>query len=98
MPNLKTIEDTTAVLMDTTPLAGGSGREAKVHLGDNLAVVSGVLLEGNNGVPHEGAPSTGWYTLIEGGGDAAIIEVLDLPQWVRLGGAATDPIVMEGVQ
>ena len=104
MSNTKTIPatGTTPVLMDTTPLAGGHGREAKVHLGANVGVATGVLLQGHNGVPGDGVPGSGdagWFTLLSAPQTAAVVEVADLPQWVRKGGATlASPIVIEGVQ
>lgn len=93
---------TDPIKLDTTPLAGGHGREAKVHLGDNVNVASGVLLEGHDGMPDGSEPESaddGWYDLLEAPQTAPVVEIDDLPMWIRKGGATlTAPIVLEGVQ
>lgn len=104
MTNIVTIAatQTDPVLLNETPLAGGSGREAKAHLGaDNAALATGVVLEGHNGIPSDGAPDggdAGWFTVLEGPFDAEVVEIDDLPQWVRVGAAVAGPVVLEGVQ
>ena len=99
--NVKTVlTDEVAIRMDKTPLLGGAGREAKLNLGANVGVASGVLLEGNNTNANEGdaAPSTGWTTLLSAPQTAPTLQINDLPAWVRSGAALTSPVVVEGVQ
>lgn len=101
MPNVKTIGIAeVAVRMDTTPLLGGAGREAKLDLGANVGVASGVLLEGNNTNANEGdaAPTTGWTTLLSAPQTSPVVEIADLPAWVRSGAALTSPVTVIGVQ
>ena len=97
--NLLTIAaDADPIKLDTTPLAGGFGREAKAHLGGNSA---GVVLEGHDGMPDGSTPledDEGWYTVLEAPFDGTVVEIEDLPMWVRPGAGATGPIVLEGVQ
>lgn len=103
MTNIVTITDadTAAVKLDVSPVAGGWGREAKLHLGDNTAVEAGVLLEGHDGLANGDTPGIaddGWYTLLEAPQTAAVVEVADLPLFVRTGAAQDGPIAIEGVQ
>lgn len=101
MPNVKTILITeVAVRMDKTPLLGGSGREAKLDLGANVGVATGVLLEGNNTNTDKGAaaPTTGWTTLLSAPQTSPIVEIADLPAWVRSGTALTSSVTVVGVQ
>lgn len=103
MSNTKIISSTTTGhAMDTTPLLGGAGREAVARLGGNSAVLAGVLLQGCPKTASGDAPEAAdpnWTTLLSGeAGDKATREIADLPDYVRLGAAATDPIVLEGVQ
>lgn len=98
---LKVGED--AILLNTTPLAGGHGRNAMAHLGANGSVATGVLIEGHDGVHRDGTPEAdddGWYPVLEGatGGNGPVVEIHDLPQWIRAGDAATADITLEGVQ
>lgn len=102
MPNTKTIAGSEIIALDKTPLLGGEGREGLAHLGDNLAVTSGVLLQGHPGLASGAAPATGdagWVTLLSGTTtQGAVVEIADLPKFVKLGAAATGPITLEGVQ
>ena len=89
--------------MNTTPLLGGLGREAKCLLAGNSGVTTGVLLQGCPKTASGGAPLAGdpnWTTLLSGvaGGNGAMVEIAELPDYVRLGAAATGPIDLEGVQ
>lgn len=102
--NLKTIPatGTTPVKMDVTPLAGGHGREAKLNMGSNTGVATGVLLQGHNGLPAGGVPDAGdagWFTLLSAPQTGPVVHLEDLPLFVRKGAATlTSPIVIEGVQ
>lgn len=103
MSNIKQITSTTTGhAMDTTPLLGGLGREAKAHLGANTAVTTGILLEGCDKTETGAAPAADdprWASLVSGAADLSpVVEIADLPDFVRLGPAATDPISLEGVQ
>lgn len=93
---------TDPILLNVTPLAGGSGREAKANLGSNTGVATGVLLEGHNGLPSNGTPGSGdagWFTVLSAPQTAPVVEIADLPQWIRKGAATlTGPITLEGVQ
>lgn len=93
---------TTGHALNATPLLGGAGREGVAHLGGNSAVLAGVLLEGCPKTASGGAPEAAdpnWTTLLSGeAGDKAVREIADLPDYVRLGAAAVDPIVLKGVQ
>lgn len=90
------------IKLDTTPLAGGFGREAKVLLGSNTGVASGVLLQGHAGMPDGSVPTTGdagWYTVLSAPQTGPMTEIEDLPMYIRKGGATlTGPITLEGVQ
>lgn len=86
------------IKLDTTPLAGGFGREAKVNLGANTA---GVVLEGHDGMADGSTPTEGdegWYTVLEAPFAGVVVEIEDLPMWIRPGAGATGPITLEGVQ
>ncbi|WP_333627815.1 hypothetical protein [Stenotrophomonas cyclobalanopsidis] len=103
MPNLKTLPTGgTIVALDVTPLLGGQGREGLANLGENATVTTGVLLEGHAVLPTGGVPeedSDGWYTVLSGAADQApVVEIADLPDFIRTGAAATAPIVLEGIQ
>lgn len=103
MTNIVTITDadTDPVKLDVSPVAGGWGREAKANLGDNAAVESGVLLEGHDGLPNGEVPESdddGWYTLLEAPLAAPVVEIADLPMFIRAGAALDGPIAIEGVQ
>lgn len=103
MTNIVTItsDDTDGVKLDVSPVAGGWGREGKAHLGDNAAVATGVLLEGHDGLPDGSVPEQaddGWYTLLEAPQDAPVVEIADLPMFIRAGAAIAGPIAIEGVQ
>ena len=102
--NIITIPATgnTPIKLDTTPLAGGYGREAKVHLGSNTGVATGVLLQGHPGMPDGSTPAAGdagWATLLSAPQTSPVVEIEDLPMWIRKGGATlTGPLTLEGVQ
>ena len=101
MSNVKTVFITeVAVRMDKTPLLGGAGREALVNVGANVGVASGVLLEGNNTNVGDGdaAPTTGWTTLLSAPQVSPVVQIDDLPAWVRSGAALTSQVTIEGVQ
>lgn len=109
MSNIKVIPatGTEPVKFNTTPLAGGYGREAKVHLGDNAEVEEGVLLQGHNGIDAGHQPSgetppsgdSGWFDLLVAPQSGPVVEIEDLPLFVRKGGATlSGPISIEGVQ
>ena len=103
MPNLKTLPTGgTIVALDTTPLLGGQGREGLANLGANSSVTTGVLLQGHALLPTGAVPaadSTGWYTVLSGAANLApVVEIADLPDFIRTGAAATGPIVLEGIQ
>ena len=93
---------TDPIKLDTTPAAGGWGREGKAHLGSNTGVSSGVLLQGHDGLASGAEPASGdagWYDLLEAPQTASVVEIADLPLYIRKGGATlTAPIVIEGVQ
>ncbi|GAB3054124.1 hypothetical protein [Stenotrophomonas tumulicola] len=103
MPNVKTLPiGGTIVKLNKTPLLGGWGREGLANLGANTAVATGVLLQGHE-APADGstpgAASTGWFTLLSGAADLApVVEIADLPDFIRTGADATAPITLEGVQ
>ncbi len=102
MPNTKTIAGSAIVALDKTPLLGGEGREGLAHLGENAAVTTGVLLQGHPGLASGATPAAGdagWVTLLSATAtQGAVAEIADLPKFVKLGAAATDPITLEGVQ
>lgn len=102
MPNTITVSGTNIVPLNKTPLLGGQGREGLAHLGDNLAVTTGVLLQGHPGLATGATPETadaGWVTLLSASAtQGPVVEIPDLPKFVKLGAAATDPITLEGVQ
>lgn len=114
--NLLTIEaDVTTVnvgdpiKLDKTPLAGGHGREAKVHV-PVLPITSVVELQGHgvtedNNQTAPDAGSSGWDTLATIEDDTPhIFELADLPSWIRYSTTTLDAdgpdvnIVLEGVQ
>lgn len=103
MPNVKTLPTGgTIVKLNKTPLLGGWGREGLANLGDNTAVTTGVLLQGHE-APADGstpaAGSSGWFTLLSAAANLApVVEIADLPDFIRTGAAATAPITLEGVQ
>ncbi len=102
MPMIKNIPaDGTIVALDTTPLLGGQGREGIAHLGDN-AGTAGVILEGHAVLPDGGVPeedSEGWTALLTATADTgAVVEIADLPDFIRVGAAATADVSLEGVQ
>jgi len=102
MPNTITVSGTNIVALNKTPLLGGQGREGLAHLGGNESVTSGVLLQGHPGLATGATPSTGdagWVTLLSGAAALGpVVEIADLPKFVKLGAAATGPITLEGVQ
>ena len=101
MTNIVTITTTDAVKLDVSPVAGGWGREGKANLGDNAAVESGVLLEGHDGLPDGSEPESGdagWYTLLEAPQAAPVVEIADLPLYIRGGAAIAGAVAIEGVQ
>ena len=103
MPNIKTLPTGgTIVALNVTPLLGGQGREGLANLGENAEVTTGVLLEGHAVLPAGGTPaagSTGWYTVLSGAANRGpVVEIADLPDFIRTGAAATAPITLEGVQ
>lgn len=109
MSNIKVIPatGTDPVKFDTTPLAGGHGREAKANLGSNVGVSTGVLLQGHNGIDAGHLPSgavppsddDGWFDLLTAPQTGPVVEIEDLPLFVRKGDATlSGPISIEGVQ
>ncbi|KIQ21551.1 hypothetical protein [Xanthomonas campestris] len=103
MPNIKSLPTGSVIVaLDTTPLLGGQGREGIANLGANASVTAGVLLQGH-AMPADGstpaAGSSGWFTLLSGvANQLPVIEIADLPDFIRTGAAATAPIILEGVQ
>ena len=102
MPNTKTIAGSAIVALNKTPLLGGEGREGLAHLGGNASVTTGVLMQGHPGLASGATPAAGdagWVTLLSGAANLGpVVEVADLPKFVKLGAAATGPITLEGVQ
>ncbi|KRG63906.1 hypothetical protein ABB26_10015 [Stenotrophomonas humi] len=102
MLNTITVSGANIVALNKTPLLGGFGREGLAHLGANLAVATGVLLQGHPGLASGATPAAGdpgWVTLLSATAtQGAVAEIADLPKFVKLGAAATDPITLEGVQ
>ncbi len=102
MPNIKTISGTNIVALDVTPLLGGEGREGLAELGANVSVTTGVLLQGHPGLASGAIPATGdagWVTLLSATAtQGPVVEIPDLPKFVKLGAAATSPITLEGIQ
>ena len=102
MPNTITVQGTNIVALKKTPLLGGEGREGLANLGGNASVTSGVLLQGHPGLASGAVPAAGdagWVTLLSGAANLGpVVEVADLPKFVKLGAAATGPITLEGVQ
>lgn len=99
---LQVTSTTTGHALDQTPLLGGLGREGKADIGANSAVTTGALLEGCPKTASGGAPlaaDPNWAPLLSGAaGLSTTVEIADLPDYVRLGAAATAPIVLIGVQ
>lgn len=110
MPNLinipvpATVSAGAAVRLNTTPLLGGQGREGKLSL-PNGGLGSGVVqIQGAPRPTSGGAPANGDYTTILtlNSSSAAMVEILDLPDYIRANvttapSAATN-LVLEGVQ
>ena len=102
MPNTITVQGTNIVALKKTPLLGGEGREGLAHLGGNASVTSGVLLQGHPGLASGATPAAGdagWVTLLSGAANLGpVVEIADLPKFIKLGAAATGPVTLEGVQ
>lgn len=110
MPNLinipvpGTVSAGAAVALNKTPLLGGQGREGKLSL-PNGGLGSGVVqLQGAPKTATGAAPANGDYTTIMtlNSSTAAMVEVLDLPDYIRANvttaPAAATNLVLEGVQ
>lgn len=114
--NLLTIEaDVTTVnvgdpiKLDKTPLAGGYGREAKVHV-PTRPLTSVVELQGHgftedNNQTAPAGDSAGWQTLATIEDDTPqVFELAGLPAWIRYSTTTLDAdgpdvlITLEGVQ
>lgn len=104
-----TVNNGDPIKLNTTPLAGGHGREAKVHV-PTRPLTSTVLLQGhgetaNGNQAAPAADSAGWATIATIEDDTAqLFELADLPAWIRYRTSALDAdgpnviITIEGVQ
>lgn len=105
--SVATVNNGDPIHLNETPLAGGHGREAKVHV-PTRPLTSVVELQGHGETADKAAPagaSDGWETLATIEDDTAqVFELADLPAWIRYSTTTLDAdgpdvaIVLEGVQ
>lgn len=105
--DVETVNNGAAVHLNTTPLAGGAGREAKYSI-PALPITSTVLVQGHGALADKGTPATdsaSWETILTiTSASDAVGEIEDLPEWVRLRTSVLDAdgpdvaVYLEGVQ